>query len=103
MASNYGDLSRQLELCVQTFILFFFFLSCFLTDNGTEKRKGSFKRSLRRGGRRGKYDVSGERSGCLANENSSRPSLLVLSGGGLRGGRSLQVKFQLGGIAAAAE
>lgn len=38
MASNYGDLSWQLELRVQTFSLFFL---CFLTDNGTEKRKGA--------------------------------------------------------------
>lgn len=64
MASNYGDLSRQLELRAQTLIRFFFFFwSCFLTDNRTEKKKGSFKRSLRRG------KLDGKRSGCLANEN----------------------------------
>lgn len=89
MASNYGDLSRQLELGVQTFFLFF------SSRQITEwKKKGGFKRSLRRRGRCGKLDANGKHSGRLPKQKYPRLPLSVLSSGLCRG-RSLQVKFQL--------
>lgn len=48
MASNYRDLSRQLERRVQTFILFFLPL-CFLTDNRSERERELHSFTRRRG------------------------------------------------------
>lgn len=96
MASNYGDLSRQLELGVSTFFLFFLQITELEKTEGGRWGRG-FKCSLPRRGRRGKL------MGVVRVDSQTKIFTAYCVGFKQRGGRSLQVKFQLAGIAAAAE